>query len=130
MDVLGTQWYAAGSLVIQAGFLLAAVWAVRSILKNMRASQEQMGVLLKLTLAGTHAELDSPSAARPTPYLLDGWPEAAQHPVSDAVPNARHEKSPRSIWSGVGAWLQTPMASSGISPWRRAVRWLQAPAGS
>ena len=127
MDELGTQWYAASSLVIQAGFLLAAVWAVRGILKNMRASQEQMGTLLRLTLAGTHAEADSRTVARPTPYLLDGWPEAEPRPLSDS--GTRHEERRRSIWSGVGRWLQTPMAGPGISPWRRAVRWLQAPAG-
>src|SRR6266478_6144027 len=27
------------------------------------------------------------------------------------------------------SWLQAPMRSSGVSPWRKVVRWLQAPAG-
>ena len=33
---------------------------------------------------------------------------------------------------GVAQWLQTPMASkrSGSSPWRKVVRWLQAPVRS
>jgi hypothetical protein len=52
MDELANQWYQAGSLLVQAGFLIAGVWSVRAILKNMRASQEQMGALLKLTVSG------------------------------------------------------------------------------
>jgi len=27
-------------------------------------------------------------------------------------------------------WLQTPMSSGNAAPWRRAIRWLQTPAGS
>jgi hypothetical protein len=29
----------------------------------------------------------------------------------------------------VSSWLQAPMSGSGVSPWRKVVRWLQAPAG-
>ena len=129
MDEFANQWYQAGSLLLQAGFLIAGVWSVRAILKNMRAAQEQMGALLKLTVSGDATDEENLSAAaRPTPYLLDGWPERAQNPApAAAVPQTQQQKS---VWSGLAAWLQTPMVSSGASPWRRAVRWLQAPAGS
>ena len=30
----------------------------------------------------------------------------------------------------VMVWLQTPMSSGEVAPWRRAIKWLQAPAGS
>src|SRR5215470_922561 len=76
MDELANQWYQAGSLFIQAGFLIAAVWSVRAILKSVRASQEQMGALLRLTVGGTHSEQSTRGGVRATPYLLDGWPEA------------------------------------------------------
>ena len=131
MDELANQWYQAGSLFIQAGFLIAAVWSVRAILKSVRASQEQMGALLRLTVGGTHSEQSTRGGVRATPYLLDGWPEATDHASADAMYENQQGKTLRSnVFSGLIGWLQGPMASSGISPWRRAVRWLQAPAGS
>jgi len=130
MEQLGSQWYAAGSLLIQASFLMAAVWSVRAILKAIRASQEQMGALLKLTLSGANAEENLRAAARPTPYLLDGWPEAAQNSMPSGIATKETERRRRSAWAGLADWLQTPMASSEIGSWRRAVRWLQAPASS
>jgi hypothetical protein len=130
MDELANRWYQAGSLLIQAGFLIAAVWSVRAILKNVRASQEQMGALLRLTLGGASLE-ENARAARPTPYLLDGWPEAKHSDSPDPRTGKNQlERGSRHIWTGLAGWLQQPMASSGINPWRRAVRWLQAPAGS
>lgn len=130
MDELANRWYQTGSLLLQAGFLIAAVWSVRAILQNMRASQEQMGALLKLTVSGGASGEESLRTARPTPYLLDGWPEGASNTAS-AIATAQGDGRPRKRpWLGMSAWLQAPMVSSGISPWRRAVRWLQAPAGS
>jgi hypothetical protein len=131
MDELANQWYQAGSLLVQAGFLIAGVWSVRVIVRNMRASQEQMGALLKLTLSGGTSGEESPrTTPRLTPYLLEGWPEPAANPVLAGTTGEREHRARKSVWSGMGAWLQAPMVSSGISPWRKAVRWLQAPAGS
>lgn len=129
MDELANQWYQAGSLLLQAGFLMAGVWSVRAILKNMRTSQEQMGALLKLTVSGgATGDENLQTAARPTP--LDGSLEPSSDPER-AIAIAHGESRPhRNAWSGITAWMQTPMVSSGVSPWRRAVRWLQAPAGS
>lgn len=130
MGELANQWYQAGSLLVQAGFLIAGVWAVRAILKSMRASHAQMGALLKLTISGaTNGEEGLRSAARATPYVLDGWPETAQT-AKPTNATERTEEARKNGWSGLAAWLQTPMVSSGISPWRRAARWLQAPGGS
>jgi len=130
MVQLQSQWYAAGSLLIQAGFLIAAVWSVRAILKTIRASQQQMGALLKLTLCGSSAEDNVRAAVRPTPYLLDGWPEIPENPASSVIANRETEVPQRSVWGGLVGWLQMPMASSGIGSWRQVVRWLQAPAGN
>jgi hypothetical protein len=127
MDELLTQWYQAGNLLAQAGFLIAGVWSVRAILKSMRASQEQMGALLKLTISVGEREESLRSHPRATPYLLDGWPEPAQ----DSVRAVSQSTSRRlGLWSGLATWLQEPMVPSGVSPWRKAVRWLQAPAGT
>jgi len=128
MDELANQWYQAGSLLVQAGFLIAGVWSVRAILNNMRASQEQLGALLKLTVSGgASGEESLRTTHRPTPYLLDGWPDGAADPAPARGPSERPHKT---VWSAMAAWLEAPMVGSGISPWRRAVRWLQAPAGS
>jgi hypothetical protein len=129
VDRLASQWYQAGSLLIQAGFLIAAFWSVRAILKCIRASQEQMGALLRLTLGGEHSEDNARTGVRPTPYLLDGRPETAPASFQTAVEN-KDEGGRSTLFPGLIGWLQEPMANSGIGPWRRMLRWLQAPAGS
>ncbi|HEX4920206.1 MAG TPA: hypothetical protein VFV92_05640 [Candidatus Bathyarchaeia archaeon] len=130
MDQLESQWYAAASLLIQAGFLMAAVWSVRAILKTIRASQQQMGALLRLTLSGANVEDNVKGIVRPTPYLLDGWPEIPENPATPVITNKETEVPRRGVWGGLVGWLQMPMASSEIGSWRRVVRWLQAPASS
>jgi len=129
MDEFANRWYQAGSLLVQAGFLIASVWSVRAILRNMRASQEQIGALLKLTVfGGATGEEALRTAAHATPYLLGGWPEPTPNsaPAISAAPTSGFSGN---LLSGMSAWLQAPM-SAGVSPWRKAVRWLQAPAGS
>ena len=129
MHELVRQWYQAGSLLVQVGFLMAAIWSVRAILKSVRASQEQMGALLRLTLSGVHSEGEARTGVRPTPYLLDGWPQSVPA-ASQATAEGSNRKSRAGMVTGLLGWLQQPMMSSGIGPWRRMVRWLQAPAGS
>jgi len=128
MDEVLNQWYQAGSLFVQAGFLVAGVWSVRAILKSMRASQKQMGALLQLTVSGGGEE-GLRSHPRATPHLLDGWPEPTQS-TEPAASLSQSAVRQRGMWSGLATWLQEPMVRSGVSPWRRAVRWLQAPAGT
>ena len=125
MGELAKEWYQAGSLLVQAGFLLAGVWSVRAILKNMRASQEQVAALLKLSVFGGASAEDLRTETRPAPYRRDGWQDAALGATA-----ALCSPPPKTIWSGTSAWLQAPIVSTGISPWRKAFRWLQAPAGS
>lgn len=137
MNELGTQWYAAGNLLLQAGFLIAGVWFAGRILKNMRVAQEQMGALLKLSLSGGCDEMEKlrMPATRATPYLLDGWPAAMESPEAAGPTlreNARRERPLTPAWSvawsGLVGWLQAPMKNSAGGSWRRAVRWLQTPA--
>jgi hypothetical protein len=44
------NWYEFGSLFAQFAFLIAAVWIGRKILKSMRATQQQFGALLRLSI--------------------------------------------------------------------------------
>jgi hypothetical protein len=128
-----SNWYALGNLLLQIAFLAAGVWFARKILKTMRASQEQVGALLKLSVTGAVAERHSPSAvaersfASVSPY----WLTPAEIPA--VVPPEPTERGP-SRWAvarhSLTVWLQTPMSSGDVAPWRRAIKWLQAPAGS
>jgi len=129
VDELARQWYQAGSLLIQAGFLIAAFWSVRAILKCIRTSQEQMGALLRLTLGGAQSEDNTRTGVRPTPYLSGSWPEAVPASLQTVAEN-KAKGAGSTLFAGLIGWLQEPMANSGIGPWRRMLRWLQAPAGS
>jgi hypothetical protein len=129
-----TNWYALGNLLAQAAFLAAGIWFARKVLRTMRASQEQVGALLKLSVTGSATERQSPVAVAErslggSPYWLA--PEAERSSVS--VLEAREKGPGRLATAGhrVMVWLETPMNSAHRpSPWRRAVKWLQAPAGS
>ena len=120
---MSDNWYAPASLVIQLSFLIAGVWFARNILRTMRASQEQLGAMLKLSSMGVTAERHSSTASAnqsftaESPYLL--IPPTESGPGRFAV--ARRK---------IALWLQAPMSSSETAPWRRIINWLQAPAGS
>ena len=45
-----SNWYELGSLTAQFTFLFAGLWFAGKILKTMRASQQQMGALLRLSM--------------------------------------------------------------------------------
>jgi hypothetical protein len=153
------NWYALGNLLAQFTFLIAAVWFARKILKTLRASQEQVGALLKLTVSDGLNERPKASPATghpPTPYVASDWPartetrslseELSRQAVMSAPMASTPDPTPfvaapltlpedghiggrlAAAGRGVVQWLQTPMVSNGPSPWRKAVRWLQAPA--
>jgi hypothetical protein len=129
------NWYSLGNLLSQVAFLAAGVWFARKILRTMRASQEQVGALLKLSVTGAVNERHSSSAvaersfANASPY----WLTPGEIPAASASVSELHESGPgRFAVAGhrVIVWLQTPMSSGQATPWRKAVRWLQAPARS
>jgi hypothetical protein len=127
------NWYEVGTLLSEFVFLAAGIWFARKILKTLRASQEQVGALLKLSVTGAINERQPANAgtersfATASPYWLtptEVSPTDQAKPIEEGpryLSNARH---------GVVAWLNTPMKSRGPAPWRKAVRWLQSPAGS
>jgi hypothetical protein len=127
-----SNWYALGNLLLQASFLTAAIWFARDILKTMRASQEQFGALLKLSMTGALTERHSTTAAErsfatASPYWLTPQ-EFPPAPLSEPI-----ESGP-SRWTvalhSVTVWLQTPMSTGEFASWRKAIKWLQAPARS
>jgi hypothetical protein len=127
-----SNWYALGNLLLQGAFLTAAIWFARDVLKTMRASQEQFGALLKLSMTGAFSDRHSSTAAErsfatASPYWLTPQ-EISPAPLSEPI-----ESGP-SRWAVAGhnliVWLQTPMSTGEVTPWRKAIKWLQAPARS
>ena len=126
------DWYALGSLVAQLGFLVAAVWFARNFLRAMRAFQEQIGALLKLSITSTPGERQSTNAnarnvlGEASPYWLApslsepaGAPEVVERGPSVFAVG----------WQRTVHWLREPMGSAQVSYRRRVINWLQAPAG-
>ena len=127
-----SNWYELGNLLAEFVFLCVGIWFARKILRTLRASQEQVGALIKLTVAGTVPERQSASTAAErsfatgSPYWLtpSETPPVGQLTIEDGatrLSNAGH---------GIVAWLNTPMKTGNAAPWRKAIKWLQSPAGS
>jgi hypothetical protein len=130
------DWYALGSLVAQIGFLVAAVWFARNFLRTIRAFQEQVGALLKLSITSAPAERQSTNAtarnvlAEGSPYWLPPTPSAAANPAESHEEVV--ERGPNLLvagWQRMVHWLREPMGGSRVSYRRRVMNWLQAPAG-
>jgi hypothetical protein len=119
IDWIQNNWFESGILVALFAILATVVWFARNVLKSLRASQEQVGALLRLSVSDgfpAPAALQQAPAVEPTPYL--------------------HEPAPRgpnpliAAGRGVIHWLNTPMRRRSESPWSKVSRWLQAPARS
>src|SRR5438552_18995995 len=77
---MSDNWYAPANLVIQLSFLIAGVWFARNILRTMRASQEQLGAMLKLSITGVTGErhLSSGSAKQSLTEVSPYWLAASE----------------------------------------------------
>ncbi|HKW57823.1 MAG TPA: hypothetical protein VJN42_10735 [Candidatus Acidoferrum sp.] len=135
------NWYALGTLLMEAAFLVAAVWFAKSILKIVRSFQEQVGALLKLSImsGGAERQLDAANAkhalGEASPYWLtpaDGAQAAPAPELMESGPSrfavAWHALGTAS--HRVGHWLQAPIGREGSGSLRRMVRWLQSPTGT
>ena len=126
------DWYALGSLVAQLGFLVAAVWFARNFLRAMRAFQEQIGALLKLSITSTPGERQS-SITNARNVLGEASPYWLAPSISEpASPPEVLERGPSVFaagWQRTVHWLREPMGSARVSYRRRVINWLQAPAG-
>jgi hypothetical protein len=131
------DWYAAGSLLIRLGFLVAAVWFARDFLRTIRAFQEQVGTLLKLSITSAVGERTLPNAsaiaARSLGEVSPYWLPLQETHAPAFLETRLEEVRPNALvaaWHGLVHWLNEPMNTSGISTLRRMLNWLQAPAGS
>jgi hypothetical protein len=126
------DWYALGSLLAQIAFLVAAVWFARNFLRTIRAIQEQIGALLKLSITSSPGERPSASTTARN-VLAEGSPYWLPPSMTSAA-NAPEvaERGPSLFaagWHRTVHWLREPMGSSQVSYRRRVINWLQAPAG-
>jgi hypothetical protein len=204
-DWFQNNWIDLARLLVQCAILAVIVRYGRKLLATLRASQEQVGALLKLSvsdsveerpgrIAEAAQEHERPSVAIPEPNkeyertrVAIPEPEPEPEPVfagavsrssyagereqslggrvigaktpapafstpaftspGFSTPPQREESPSLTPWVSAPAgeplrlnqeaaprpsastWLQAPMRSSGVSPWRKVVRWLQAPAG-
>jgi hypothetical protein len=193
-DWFQNNWIDLARLLVQGAILAAVVRYGRKLLATLRASQEQVGALLKLSVSDAVAEQPAPTPepsnryeapslnlrepepepeAEPEPVFAGGFQRdsyAAQReqslggrvigtraPVfstpapafSETVPRAESPSltpwvsapaveperqstpvaAPIAARPGGSTWLQAPMRSGGVSPWRKVVRWLQTPTG-
>jgi hypothetical protein len=130
---LQSNWYEMGNLLAEFVFVFAGIWFARKILRTLRASQEQFGALLKLTLSDELSERaksaetaqhssSTVAGERPSPYVMAEWPAPAETPALTLAGGQRRR--------GIIQWLNTPMKSHGFLSWRRIAHWLQAPSGS
>jgi hypothetical protein len=137
-----SNWYALGNLLSQFVFLAAGIWFARKILRTMRASQEQVGALLKLSVTGAATERQSPSPAAerqpPSAVAERSFGSASPYWLAlEEAPPASLPKLPEISPSRLAVarhslidWLKTPMSSGSVAPWRKAIKWLQSPAGT
>jgi hypothetical protein len=171
-------------LAVQCAILAMVVRYGRKLLATLRASQEQVGALLKLSVSDAMTERPeaSPESTKrfessaapvrepelepepePEPVFAGGFSRTSyaaerEHTLGGRVigsqapaftaPAQRVESPSLTPWVSAPAtepdrvtaqtvsiparpsastWLQAPMRSSGVSPWRKMVRWLQAP---
>jgi hypothetical protein len=128
-----SNWYHLGILLSQFGFLAAGVWFARKILRTIRASQEQLGALLKLSVSDSLTERHASSAVAErtlggaSPYWLTP-PEIP--PVTVPEPQESGPSRVAVASRSLIQWLQAPMTTGQTTPWRKVLKWLQAPAGS
>jgi hypothetical protein len=198
-DWFENNWIDLARLLVQLAIFAAVVRYGRKLLATLRASQEQVGALLRLSVSSDAAERLAPlaperrerfEAAEPEPRkrfeppavnvrepepepLAEPEPEpvfaggysrpsyaaereqslggrlmGAQAPAFSA-PAQRVESASLTPWvsapateperldvpeppapvrASASSWLQTPVRSNSVSPWRKMVRWLKEPA--
>jgi hypothetical protein len=132
------DWYALGTFLVQLAFLAAGVWFARNLLRVLRAFQEQLEALLKLSSTSAPAErlASSVSVKHSQAFGSPYWLALPDRQLSDtqpaSVPDPTNSGPSRFVaaWHRVVVWLEAPMSSAELTPWHRVISWLQAPIAS
>jgi hypothetical protein len=114
-DWIQANWFEMGILVVLSAILAAIVWFARNILRTLRASQEQVGALLRLSVSDV-VPVQAAAAEVPAPSVGE-LPQRGPSPLVVSLRN-------------LFRWFLAPMGSGSVVPWRKVLHWLQAPAGS
>jgi hypothetical protein len=109
-DWVQSNWFELGILVLLFATLVTVFWFARNILRTFRASQEQVGALLRLSFSD----------------VVPTQAPAAEAEISAPVLSQPSEDGP----NGLISWFQAPMGSGSVAPLSRVRRWLQTPVGS
>ena len=86
-DWFDNNWVDLARLIVQCGILAAVVWYSRKILKTLRASQEQIGALLRLSVSGG-ATQERPSSIAEPAFTPPGFAAPALAARQDPAPLA------------------------------------------
>ena len=120
------NWYEFGTLLLEFAFVAGCVWFAANVLKTIKAFQDQVGALLKLSLAPpAQRSLVDPSAKEVLAEGISSWLAPSETPASTPEPVPGRPNRFALASSHAMLWMQSPMSSP--APWRRIVKWLQAP---
>jgi len=131
------NWFSLGSLLTQFAFLIVGVWFARNLLRAMRAFQEQVGTLVKLSITGTPAERPTVEAsprhaAEASPYWLTPSETQSQPAQTVSVPEHAQDAPVHRVgaFRGLISWLREPVRPVEMFSGHRVPKHLPAPAGS
>src|SRR5256885_14888993 len=89
-----SNWYELGNLSVEIVFLSAGIWFARKILKSIRASQEQVGALIRLSVGGAVPERQVSSAVAERPAASAGSHWLSPSESAPAGPAAAVQSGP------------------------------------
>jgi hypothetical protein len=111
-DWIQSNWFELGSLLVQCAILATLASYGRKTMRILGDSQSQDETLERLSPSSATAERLT-IRQTVTPSSLEG----AEHGVVGTA----------AVSHNLMSWLQAPMASRGVDPSNKVVRWLQAP---
>src|SRR5256885_4027651 len=91
-----SNWYELGNLSVEVVFLSTGIWFARKILRSIRASQEQVGALIRLSVGGAVPERQVPNAVAERPPATGGsyWLMPTGSVTADQHASVVHSPSP------------------------------------
>lgn len=102
-DWVQNNWLELGSLLAQVSIALALLWYGSKLVRILETARQE-----------DHGRWGVPSAGA----------------VRSDAGHTEHPEYSIGVGRRVVQWLREPMVSSGVTPWQKLARWLQAPAGS